>query len=347
MVAGVGMIGAGPGVGALHLPTIARLSHRFAVVHIADGGSGRAAALAAGSGARASTGAGDVLADPAVTVVAICSPPARHAEQILAAVAAGKRVIFCEKPIAETSADADAVIEACRLTGTTLVVGTNHHFDPAWTRAKHHLVAMEGRVRTVSVTLALPPNGRYHDVVTELEPAGGSEGGRHPDWGDPEFAAAAVRRLVLGLGIHDLPALRDLAPRIAEVAYARPVPPIGYAIGLIASGVLVQLAAVMLPDGPDALWRMTIGTSDDELEVAFPPAFVHAGSAGVRVTTVDGKVTEYPRSAEDGYVSEWRALAAAMDGAEPVEYDEILADAHYAIDIADAAAQAVRAGSES
>ena len=47
MVRGVGIIGAGPGVAALHLPTLARLSDAFRVVHVADGGSGRSAALAA------------------------------------------------------------------------------------------------------------------------------------------------------------------------------------------------------------------------------------------------------------------------------------------------------------
>ena len=53
---GVGIIGAGPGVAALHLPTLARLSDAFEVVHIADAGSGRAEQLAARVGARFSTG---------------------------------------------------------------------------------------------------------------------------------------------------------------------------------------------------------------------------------------------------------------------------------------------------
>ena len=52
MVHGVGVIGAGPGVGALHLPTLARFAAEFSVVHISDSGSGRAECLAARSGAR-------------------------------------------------------------------------------------------------------------------------------------------------------------------------------------------------------------------------------------------------------------------------------------------------------
>ena len=46
----------------------------------------------------------------------------------------------------------------------------------------------------------------------------------------------------------------------------------------------------------------------------------------------------------DGYVAEWRAVGALLDGTETVEYDEILADARYAVDLADAAAEAVREG---
>ena len=77
---GVGIVGAGPGVAALHLPTLARLSDDFEVVHIADGGSGRAEDLAARVGGRSSSGIAELLADPAVEVVVLASPPAEHAE---------------------------------------------------------------------------------------------------------------------------------------------------------------------------------------------------------------------------------------------------------------------------
>ena len=138
---GVGIVGSGPGVAALHLPTLARLSDDFDVVHISDAGSGRAALLADRVGARSSSGIDSLLADERVSVVVLCSPPAEHAGQILAAVAAGKPAILVEKPLATTETDAEAVIEACRTAGTALLVGTNHLYDPAWGRAKPHLLA--------------------------------------------------------------------------------------------------------------------------------------------------------------------------------------------------------------
>lgn len=342
MPRGVGIIGAGPGVSALHLPTLARLEGELAVVHIADAGSGRAAGIAARVGARHSSGIDELLADPAVDVVAICSPPEQHAAHVLATVAAGVRSIFCEKPLAVTAAEADAVIDACREAGVALAVGTNHLFDPGWTRTTHHLVAKGARIQTVTITAALPPNGRYQDLVTEHGPISAPPHPR-PDWTDPRVAAGIVRRLLIGLGVHDLPIVRDLAPDVDRVLYAVPVPPIGYAVGFVAGPVLVQISAVMLSGGADALWRLTIGTDGDEVEVAFRPAFVHDGGAHVTVRGADGRTIDYAREIGDGYVTAWEAFVELLNGEAPVEYGALLADARYAISLADAAADAVLA----
>ncbi|MFS0732372.1 Gfo/Idh/MocA family oxidoreductase [Microbacterium sp. 1P10UB] len=347
MPTGVGIVGAGPGVSALHLPTLARVGGRFDVVHISDGGSGRARGLADRVGARASSGIDELLADDRVEVVVLCSPPAEHAAQILAAVAAGKRAVLCEKPLATTAEDAAAVIDACRAAGTALLVGTNHFYDPAWGRARHHLTAGGRPVCAISLTLALPPNGRYHDVVTALEVSAPAPGRGGPDLSVPQIASAVVRSLLAGLAVHDLPMVRDLAPEIERVVFARAVAPLGFAVGYVASGIPVRLATVMLPEGADALWRLHITTDVDRVEVSFPPAFVHAGSATVRVTGQDGTVTTYPTVAEDGYLAEWRAMADLLDGHGVVEYDELLDDARYALRLADDAAGLILQGAGS
>ena len=343
---GVGVIGAGPGVAALHLPTLELVGDHFTVVHVADRGSGRAESLAGRLGAAASTGTAALLADPAVEVVAICSPPSEHARHIRECVAAGVRAILCEKPLATTTAEAEEVVDACREAGIILLVATNHFYDEAWDRARHHLVALQSDIRTISATVALPPNARYHSAVTELAHAGVPPRGA-PDLADPRIAADVVRQLVLGLAVHDLPAVRDLAPAFEGVDFAAAVPPIGYTVGFRASGVRVLLTAVMLPDGPDPAWRLTIGTSTDRVDVEFPPSFVHAGSATVRVRGGDVRATTYRREAEDGYVREWRALAALLDGTATMEYHEVLDDAIFAIELADAAAAAITGGAPS
>ena len=279
-------------------------------------------------------------------MLAICSPPGEHARQIREGIAAGVRAILCEKPLATTTEDAREVVDACREAGVILLVATNHFYDEAWDRAKHHLVALQSDVHTISATVALPPNGRYHAAVTELAPAGAPARGA-PDLADPVVAAQVVRQLVLGLAVHDLPAVRDLAPDFEGVDFAAAVAPIGYTVGFRAGGVRVLLTAVMLPDGPDPVWRLTIGTSTDRVDVEFPPSFVHAGSATVRVRTGDLRTTTYRREREDGYVREWRALAALLDGTATMEYHEVLDDAIFAIELADAAAAAILAGAPS
>ena len=75
---GVGVIGAGPGVAALHLPTLAMLSDLFRVVHVSRPRQRpRSASSPRRLGATASQGTAELLADPAVEVVVICSPPER------------------------------------------------------------------------------------------------------------------------------------------------------------------------------------------------------------------------------------------------------------------------------
>ncbi len=215
-------------------------------------------------------------------------------------------------------------------------------FDPAWGRAKHHLDAAGVDIRSIAITIALPPNDRYHAAVTEL-PEGYTAVRRPPGEMDARLAASIVRQLVGGLGIHDLPALRDLVPRLDEVGFARFVAPLGYVIGARGGDTLVTLSVAMLPSGADALWRMSIVTETDRLDVDFPPAFVHVGSARARVTSTDGRFTEYHPTPEDGYVAEWRAFADLIDGIGVVEFDSLEDDARYAIRLAAAAEAAVLA----
>ncbi len=341
---GVGVIGAGPGVWALHVPTIAASSDAFRVVHVADAGGGRAATIAERHGARASAAAADLLADPAVDVVAICTPPASHAELILAAVAAGKRAIFCEKPLATSVDELEAVLVACTDADVALVVGTNHLFDPAWDRVKQHLDQAGAKILSVSALLSLAPNDRYHALVADPVPAGAPPHRPPIDLGDPEMAAAVVRQLMIGLAIHDIPLLRDLLPGIDRVEYARAVAPIGYDVAVSAGDAFARLSAVMLPSGTDTLWRFTIVTTHDRIEIEFPPPFLHAGSALVQVRDEEGRVVRFPPVAADGYQEEWRALAEVLEGIRPMEYEQLDADARFAIALADAAADAVREG---
>ncbi|PTX95825.1 glucose-fructose oxidoreductase [Opitutus sp. ER46] len=70
------------------------------------------------------------LADnPDIDIVYVVTPNALHAEHTIAAARAGKHVI-CEKPMAISVAECDAMIAACRQAGVQLSIGYRMHFDP-------------------------------------------------------------------------------------------------------------------------------------------------------------------------------------------------------------------------
>ena len=77
----------------------------------------------------------EVIANPAVDVVAITSPNALHREMAIAAAQAGKHV-YCEKPMALTIADAEAMANVAAQTGVKTLVGYNYIKNPAVLHAR-------------------------------------------------------------------------------------------------------------------------------------------------------------------------------------------------------------------
>jgi predicted dehydrogenase len=72
----------------------------------------------------------EVVDDPEVDVVDITAPNHVHAEVALAALAAGKPV-YCEKPLANSSAETRPMAEAARAAGVPTLVGFNYLKNPA------------------------------------------------------------------------------------------------------------------------------------------------------------------------------------------------------------------------
>jgi predicted dehydrogenase len=76
-----------------------------------------------------------LIARPDIQLVDVSSPGDTHKEVVLAALSAGKHVI-CEKPLANTLADAREMLEAVRAAGTIAVVNYNYRRVPAVQLAK-------------------------------------------------------------------------------------------------------------------------------------------------------------------------------------------------------------------
>jgi predicted dehydrogenase len=165
---GVGFIGAGPVTQAIHMPVIASLGERLRVVHVMDVDRNVAEAVAARAGAKASTDAASVLEDSGVDIVAICSPHQFHTDQVLAAVAAGKRAVLCEKPLATTAEQAERLAGLCSRPDVTVVVGAMHAYDPAYVAAEQHLLSSHALPTLVRSVIYLPANDEMTDLSTEL-----------------------------------------------------------------------------------------------------------------------------------------------------------------------------------
>lgn len=71
-----------------------------------------------------------LVTDPAVDVVSITTPNGLHREMAVAALEAGKHV-WCEKPMALTLADAEAMALAARRAGRATLLGYNYIRNPA------------------------------------------------------------------------------------------------------------------------------------------------------------------------------------------------------------------------
>ena len=90
-----------------------------------------------------------LLADPEVDAVYIPLPNHLHRAWTLAAARAGKHVL-CEKPLALTAADAQAMVDACEAAGVRLMEAFMYRLHPSWI-AVRELVA-SGRIgRLVAV----------------------------------------------------------------------------------------------------------------------------------------------------------------------------------------------------
>lgn len=71
-----------------------------------------------------------LIADPEVDVVSITTPNSFHAEMAITALEAGKHV-WCEKPMAPTLAEAEAMLTAARVSGAVAILGYNYIQNPA------------------------------------------------------------------------------------------------------------------------------------------------------------------------------------------------------------------------
>jgi len=131
----VGMIGCGGIAMGKHLPSLSKVGEAQ-VVAFFDVSMDRAYEAKNQYGTHDARVYGDVnelLRDPDVHVVHVCTPNDTHAEISIAALEAGKHVL-CEKPMAKTAADARRMLDASERAGKKLSIAYQNRFraDSRW-----------------------------------------------------------------------------------------------------------------------------------------------------------------------------------------------------------------------
>jgi predicted dehydrogenase len=139
----VGIVGAGF-MGEAHAAAWKSLGVRSLTVH--DSAPAAAERLAGKFGAGTAGSFGELFA--ACDVVDVCTPTHLHREVVEAAAAAGRPVI-CEKPLARTVEDGEAMIAACRRAGVPLFVAHVVRYINEYVAAKAAVDA--GRVGRLAV----------------------------------------------------------------------------------------------------------------------------------------------------------------------------------------------------
>jgi len=148
-----------------------------------------------------------LLEDRSVGAVLVLTPPHTHLDVVRRCAAAGKHVLL-EKPLAASSSDARALIEACRSAGVRLGVVLQHRFRPAAEQLRALLEAGAlGEVLSCSTTIRLWRPQSYYD-----EPGRGT-------------LARDGGGVLITQGIHTLDLMLSLVgPAVEVTGYVRTTP---------------------------------------------------------------------------------------------------------------------------
>jgi len=260
------------------------------------------------------------LADSRVQAVVLATPHGQHAEQVIAAAAAGKHV-FVEKPFTLTKASAEAAVAACANAGVVLALGHNRRFLPAVAEMKALLAGGRlGRVLHVEGHFSGPGAAAYQAGMWRADRAESPLGGMG------------------GMGIHMIDMIIHLAGRfrtvgvVSKALVSTTIDDTTAMLGTLESGATVGFATLAMAPRH---WRVALFGTDGILELqgherlSFTP---REGAAWTR---------NYPKT--DIEAAELEAFASAVAGIAP--YPLPVADAIHGVAVFEAMMGAAASGS--
>jgi predicted dehydrogenase len=328
----VGVVGCGEVVQIIHLPALAQLAAHFEVTALCDVSPTVLHGVADAWGVAHRFGdAGALVSHADVDVVLVANPDAYHGDAVLAAIAAGKDVLV-EKPMCLGLRECDEIIAAADAIGAIVQVGYMRRHAHALAEAKRALEDL-GDIRFA----------RVHDIIGEnrLIVERTSRVIRADDVPPAVIAAAAERRealvaeavgalppsvrgvydLLLGLGSHDISAMRELLGPPEGVAYATSRHEGRYASAVIEYGSYVCHYETGVDDIPRFDAHIEVFGSERVLRVQYDTPYVR--NLPIRLTLTDangrGGVERHSIHPEwgDPFCAEWLAFADSVISREP------------------------------
>ncbi len=127
----VGIIGCGGIANGKHMPSLSKLSdvEMVAFCDIVLEKAEKAKEKYGTPDAKVYTDYQELLKDPEIEVIHVCTPNRSHAPISIDSLHAGKHVM-CEKPMAKTAEDARKMVAAAKETGKKLTIGYQHRHKP-------------------------------------------------------------------------------------------------------------------------------------------------------------------------------------------------------------------------
>jgi predicted dehydrogenase len=173
-----------------------------------------------------------------VDAVYVATPPATHADLVVAALAAGKAA-FCEKPLAVSAADGRRMVDAAQRAGLANAVNFALSDRDAVLELGRALASGEvGEVREVEIRVGFPVWPRAFQA--------------HASWLDGRDQGGFVREVLSHFVYLTDKLLGPLTTEHARVRYAEPDRSELSAVGVLsASGIPVQVTGVAGMAGPE------------------------------------------------------------------------------------------------